>query len=270
MKNFFILFFILVILNGCTLGRDLPEEQTKINGAIPASYDESDILDQINQLKTVNMNQSNQNSGETSGATATQKEGIALENLFATYNQALIKTNFGDIKVQFYEESPLAVNNFMNLAQQGFYSGTKFHRVIQDFMIQGGDPNSKNDNWNTHGTGGPGYKFKDEINQHELVRGSLAMANSGPDTNGSQFFIVTKEATPWLDGLHTNFGEVVEGMDVVEKIEAVEVNENSHPIKDVFVSDIILLHSDDGYKLNEEELEDLQNSAEQEATSAEE
>ncbi|MFA5318185.1 MAG: peptidylprolyl isomerase [Patescibacteria group bacterium] len=260
MKNFFILFFISVIFSGCALGRDLPEGQTKLNGAIPASYNESDILYQINQLKTGNMSQPSQSGENNEQTSAVQGERIELENLFSTYNQALIKTNFGDIKVQFYEESPLTVNNFMNLSQREFYNGTKFHRVIKDFMIQGGDPNSKNEDWNTHGIGGPGYKFQDEINQHALVRGSLAMANSGLDTNGSQFFIVTKEATPWLDGLHTNFGEVIEGMDVVDKIESIEVNANSHPTQDVIIENIILLNSDDGYKLDEEELEELENS----------
>ena len=129
----------------------------------------------------------------------------------------------------------------MNLAQKGFYDGTKFHRVIADFMIQGGDPNSKDDDWSNDGMGGPGYKFKDEINTHKLVKGSLAMANSGPNTNGSQFFIVTAPATNWLDGRHTNFGSVVEGMDVVLKIEAVKVNENDHPIEDVVINSIELI-----------------------------
>jgi cyclophilin family peptidyl-prolyl cis-trans isomerase len=131
----------------------------------------------------------------------------------------------------------------MSLAEKGFYNGTKFHRVIKGFMIQGGDPNSKNDDWSTHGFGGPGYNFKDEFNSHKLVKGSLAMANSGPNTNGSQFFIVTADSTPWLDGKHTNFGEVVEGMDIVLKIEAVKVNENDHPIEDVIVNNIELFNS---------------------------
>ncbi|MFH1583077.1 MAG: peptidylprolyl isomerase, partial [Candidatus Falkowbacteria bacterium] len=125
-----------------------------------------------------------------------------------------MKTNFGDITVKFYaQESPITVNSFMNLAKAGFYNGTKFHRVIKDFMIQGGDPNSKDDDWSNDGQGGPGYQFQDEINQHKLVKGSLAMANSGANTNGSQFFMVTAEATSWLDGKHTNFGYVVSGLD---------------------------------------------------------
>jgi peptidyl-prolyl cis-trans isomerase B (cyclophilin B) len=167
---------------------------------------------------------------------------IVLKDLAPEYSGAILKTNFGDIKVKLYgEDSPLTVNNFLNLAQDGFYDNTKFHRVIKDFMIQGGDPNSKDDDWTNDGMGGPDYKFKDEINSHKLVRGSLAMANSGPNTNGSQFFIVTVASTPWLDGKHTNFGYVQEGMDIVEKIEAVEVNENNHPTEDVVVENIELV-----------------------------
>ena len=162
------------------------------------------------------------------------------------YDQALIRTNVGDIKVQFYTmDAPLSVNNFLNLAEEGFYNSTMFHRVIKDFMIQGGDPNSRDSDWSNDGTGGPGYQFKDEINAHKLVRGSLAMANSGPDTNGSQFFIVTADETPWLDGKHTNFGYVTDGMDVVDEISAAAVNENAHPLKDIIVEDVQLLNSAD-------------------------
>src|SRR3989338_3931145 len=128
-----------------------------------------------------------------------------------------------------------------NLAQAGFYDGTKFHRVIKDFMIQGGDPLSKDDDPSNDGQGGPGYKFQDEINRHKLVKGSLAMANSGPNTNGSQFFIVTKDSTPWLDGKHTNFGYVTAGLDIVEKVEKVEVSENDRPIEDVVINGIELV-----------------------------
>ncbi|MFH0856739.1 MAG: peptidylprolyl isomerase [bacterium] len=168
-----------------------------------------------------------------------------FEDLVSVYDQAVIKTNFGDIKVKFYNNlSPMTVNNFLNLAKSGFYNGTKFHRVIKDFMIQGGDPNSKDDDWSNDGTGGPGYKFNDEFNDSKLVRGSLAMANSGPNTNGSQFFIVTAESTPWLDGRHTNFGEVIEGMDAVLKIEAAEKNENDHPLSDVVIENVELIHTD--------------------------
>ncbi|MEK7202721.1 MAG: peptidylprolyl isomerase [Patescibacteria group bacterium] len=158
------------------------------------------------------------------------------------FSQALIKTNFGDIKIKFYiDEATATVNNFMDLAKKDFYNNTKFHRVIKDFMIQGGDPNSKDDDWSDDGQGGPDYQFQDEINQHKLIKGSLAMANSGSNTNGSQFFIVTAEVTPWLDGKHTNFGYVTDGIDVVEKIEQVKVNENDHPIEDIIIQNIKLI-----------------------------
>ncbi len=166
-----------------------------------------------------------------------------LDDLKDEYSHAIIKTSMGDITVELYgEDSPLTVNNFLNLARDGFYDGVRFHRVIKDFMIQSGDPLSKDigakDRW---GTGGPGYKFKDEINDHPLQKGSLAMANAGPDTNGSQFFIVTAAFTPWLDGKHTNFGFVTEGLDVVEAIEAVETDPRDRPAKDVIINSIELL-----------------------------
>lgn len=153
----------------------------------------------------------------------------------------IMKTSMGDITIQLYDDlSPNTVDNFLKLARDDFYDGILFHRVIPDFMIQAGDPNTKTypDRWETHGSGGPGYNFADEFNQEPLVRGSLAMANRGPNTNGSQFFIVTAPATPWLDGRHTNFGEVIDGMDVVEAISGVSRNENDHPIEDVVIEDI--------------------------------
>lgn len=162
-------------------------------------------------------------------------------DLFADYSGVIIKTSAGDIEIKFYAESPITVNNFMNLAKDGFYNNTKFHRVIPDFMIQGGDPLTKEANAMVYGTGGPDYRFADEFNAHKLVAGSLAMANSGPGTNGSQFFIVTLDATPWLDGKHTNFGEVVKGMEVVKAIEASETNSRDLPVKDVVVKGIELV-----------------------------
>jgi len=165
-----------------------------------------------------------------------------FENLVSEYTGAIIKTNKGDITVKFYNnDSPFTVNNFLNLAKLGFYNQTKFHRIISDFMIQGGDPLTKDDESMYYGTGGPGYRFKDEINNHKLVKGSLAMANSGPNTNGSQFFIVVIDSTPWLDGAHTNFGEVVEGMDVVNEIRQVETGERDIPKDDVLINSIELI-----------------------------
>src|SRR6476659_7312350 len=127
-------------------------------------------------------------------------------------SEATLHTNAGPITVSFFDEdAPKTVENFRKLAGDGFYDGLIFHRVIKDFMIQGGDPEGT-------GSGGPGYTFEDEFNDHKVVRGALAMANAGPNTNGSQFFIVTTDAAPWLDGKHTVFGRVTEGMDVVDKI----------------------------------------------------
>ena len=151
-------------------------------------------------------------------------------------NKAILKTNYGNIELELYgEDSPKTVENFFKLAKNGFYDGTKFHRVIPDFMIQGGDPNSRDDDWSNDGMGGPGYQFADEFNSHKIVRGTLAMANSGPNTNGSQFFIVTAPETPWLDGRHTAFGRVVSGMDVVTKIERLPRNQNDHPTADAVI-----------------------------------
>ncbi len=132
-------------------------------------------------------------------------------------------TTHGPITVELFDEdAPKTVQNFKDLAGKGFYDGLSFHRVIKDFMIQGGCPQGT-------GTGGPGYTFEDEFNSHKVVRGALAMANAGPNTNGSQFFIVTTDAAPWLDGKHTVFGEVREGMDVVDAIEAVPTDGRDRP-----------------------------------------
>jgi len=147
---------------------------------------------------------------------------------------ATIVTSMGTIKVDLFEkETPNTVNNFVKLANQGFYNGLIFHRVIPDFMIQGGDPTGT-------GTGGPGYKFDDEITGKPIVKGSLAMANSGPNTNGSQFFIVTADETPWLNNLHTNFGQVVEGQDVVDAISMVERDANDKPLTPVTIEKITI------------------------------
>lgn len=157
--------------------------------------------------------------------------------------QVVIMTNKGSITIElFKEDAPKTVENFVKLAQTGFYNGIKFHRVIKDFMIQTGDPLSKDmykkPLW---GTGGPGYFFEDEINRHKVVRGTLAMANSGPNTNGSQFFIVTAEATPHLDGKHTVFGKVTEGMDTVDIIEAVATEKPSNrPIEHIIIQSITI------------------------------
>jgi peptidyl-prolyl cis-trans isomerase B (cyclophilin B) len=138
-------------------------------------------------------------------------------------SQMTMTTNHGDIVLELFDEdAPETVENFRRLAEDGFYDGLIFHRVIPDFMIQGGCPQGT-------GTGGPGYTFKDEINEHKVVRGALAMANAGPNTNGSQFFIVTTEAAPWLDGKHTVFGEVAGGMEVVNTIGTLDTDSRDRP-----------------------------------------
>jgi len=138
-------------------------------------------------------------------------------------SQATLHTNHGLVEVNFFDEdAPKTVENFRKLSADGFYDGLAFHRVIPDFMIQGGCPLGT-------GTGGPGYTFEDEFNQHKIVRGALAMANAGPNTNGSQFFIVTKDEASWLDGKHTVFGEVTSGMDAVDAIEGLPTGPGDQP-----------------------------------------
>jgi cyclophilin family peptidyl-prolyl cis-trans isomerase len=252
-KKFFLLLFLAVFLSGCGSNPNLITEETAPENL--QKYNEMEDVMKINEIKNGltpnvkpnnqykpnNMNENNQNEQENQNQ---EEEQNQLVELTEQYDSALIKTNLGDIKVKFYgSDSPITVNNFMNLAAKGFYDGIKFHRVIKDFMIQGGDPNSKSDDRSTHGTGGPGYRFQDEFNSHKLVKGSLAMANSGPDTNGSQFFIVTADSASWLDGKHTNFGEVIEGMDTVLKIEKVDTDENDNPIEEVVIKGIELLNS---------------------------
>ena len=150
-----------------------------------------------------------------------------------------LQTNFGDIIIELYpDEAPKTVDNFVTLAEQDFYDGVKFHRIIKDFIIQTGDPNSKDDDPSDDGTGGPGYTFEDEINNRRLIRGSVAMANRGADTNGSQFFIVTAPSTPWLDGHHTNFGTVIGGMDIVDVIEGLDTSERDYPLTPVIIENV--------------------------------
>src|SRR5437867_2014285 len=148
--------------------------------------------------------------------------------------EATLHTNHGAIQLElFSEDAPATVENFTRLSREGFYDGLTFHRVIDGFMIQGGCP--KGD-----GTGGPGYSFDDEPNDHRIVRGTLAMANSGPNTNGSQFFIVTANECPWLDGKHTVFGQVTTGMDVVDEISKTESDHGDRPVEAVTIEHIEL------------------------------
>ncbi len=149
-------------------------------------------------------------------------------------SKATMQTNQGAIEIELFDDdAPKTAENFKKLANDGFYNGVIFHRVIPDFMIQGGDPTGT-------GTGGPGYQFEDEFNDHKVERGALAMANAGPNTNGSQFFIVTAEATPWLDGKHTVFGKVTSGMEVVDTIEQTETDPRDKPLEEMRIESISL------------------------------
>jgi cyclophilin family peptidyl-prolyl cis-trans isomerase len=147
---------------------------------------------------------------------------------------ATLQTSKGSIDVELFDDdAPKTVDNFVKLARDGFYDGVAFHRVIPDFMIQGGDPTGT-------GRGGPGYTFEDEFNDHKVERGALAMANSGPNTNGSQFFVVTADSCPWLDGKHTVFGRVTGGMDVVDAISQVDRDANDKPREAVTIERVEL------------------------------
>ena len=149
-------------------------------------------------------------------------------------SQATLHTNHGPITVEFHDaDAPKTVENFRKLAGEGFYDGLTFHRIIKDFMIQGGCPQGT-------GTGGPGYQFEDEFNEHKVERGALAMANAGPGTNGSQFFIVTTEAAPWLDGKHTVFGQVTGGQDVADRISQVDRDARDKPLTPVTIDRVVI------------------------------
>src|SRR6201988_2935549 len=147
---------------------------------------------------------------------------------------ATLQTNHGPIEVELFEgEAPTTVENFRKLAGDGFYDGVIFHRVIPDFMIQGGDPTGT-------GTGGAGYTFEDEFKAHTPARGALAMGNAGPNTNGSQFFIVTADACPWLDGKHTVFGRVTNGMEIADAISALPSDSGDKPHDDAIIERVVI------------------------------
>ena len=151
-------------------------------------------------------------------------------------SSAIFRTNHGAIHVELLDDqAPETVGNFTKLAGEGFYDGLTFHRVIEGFMIQGGCPRGD-------GTGGPGYQFADEPSALELPvqRGALAMANAGPDTNGSQFFIVTADECSWLNGKHAVFGRVTEGMDVADAISVVDSDAGDRPVEPVTIERIEL------------------------------
>lgn len=166
---------------------------------------------------------------------------IEKAQLINSFVGAVLETNLGDIEIEFSTSTaPVAVNNFIKLASESFYEGTLFHRVTKDF-IQGGDPLTKGNDQSVYGTGGPGYKFEDEVSADDkIMRGVVAMANSGSDTNGSQFFIVTVKEAHWLNGKHTIFAKVTRGMEVVDKISQLQTSKNNLPVKSVVLKKIIL------------------------------
>lgn len=183
----------------------------------------------------------NQTTITTPTTQATSSMSTTTSPVPQKITSATITTNKGVIEVTFSTSTPNTIINFANLASSGFYTGTRFHRVIKDFMIQGGDPLSKDlankDRW---GTGGPGYTFADETSPtDDFKQGVLAMANAGPNTNGSQFFIVTAgSGTPWLAGKHTVFGHVTKGMDVVLKIGNAATDPNDRPLDEVVIQKV--------------------------------
>ena len=147
---------------------------------------------------------------------------------------ATLHTNHGAVAIELFDDdAPKTVENFLKLSRDGFYNGVIFHRIIPDFMIQGGDPTGT-------GSGGPGYQFEDEFNDNKVVRGALAMANAGPNTNGSQFFIVTADECSWLDGKHTVFGSVTDGADVVDRLEGVETDAGDRPTRAVAIESLVI------------------------------
>ncbi|MFA6973255.1 MAG: peptidylprolyl isomerase [Parcubacteria group bacterium] len=233
-----------MLLSGCSLysqpeptKKDVPEVKQDA-GYLQGMLDKNKQAQQDIQNATDAENKKLNNALDESGL----KDKPTTMDYTKQYSQAILKTNLGNIAVKFSADKPLTVNNFLKLSAEKFYDGTKFHRVIPGFMIQGGDPNSKDDDWSNDGTGGPGYAFKDELTGTEKYpQGTLAMANSGPNTNGSQFFIVTASPAAQLPPSYTVFGQVVSGVDVALKIEKVERNGNDHPLKDVTIQGIELV-----------------------------
>lgn len=161
-------------------------------------------------------------------------------NLDKENNIVVLHTNLGDISFELSKDKPLTTNNFIKLAKEGFYNGVKFHRIIKDFMIQTGDPLSKDDmKESLWGTGGPGYKFNDELKGDEkYIIGTVAMANSGPNTNGSQFFIMTSNTQ--LSPDYTVFGKVISGIGVAMKIQEVKTDMNDRPITPIIINSLEL------------------------------
>lgn len=239
---------IIIILGIIAIGivialinRQTPEQTTNLTN----SYSTNDKIDDVLQDDAEAFIAENTPTIQPTNESAMKEITRHLpdhKDLLADYSGVILHTNRGDITVTFYDDVPVTANNFLNLADSGFYNGVKFHRVIKDFMIQGGDPNSKNDDApETWGTGGPAYRFGDEFIEGRVnARGTLSMANAGPGTNGSQFFINVK-ANNFLDGRHAVFAEVTDGMDVVEAIETSETDANDRPVDAVIINSVELI-----------------------------
>lgn len=233
-----------LVLSGCSQGEikkntvDNPvlnpavDAKNMIDLKNTAAKNIQDAMDKENARLNNSLNENNMNDAQKTLGDNSQ--------LAKKYSLAVIKTDLGDIKVKLNgDKTPVTVGNFLKLANAGFYNDTKFHRVIKGFMIQGGDPNSKSANVSSWGTGGPEYRFKDELTgQEKYPQGTLAMANAGPNTNGSQFFIVTASPEAPLPPSYTVFGEVVSGMDVALKIENVKTTTNDRPVENVVIKNI--------------------------------
>jgi cyclophilin family peptidyl-prolyl cis-trans isomerase len=233
----------LVLFAGC--GQTAQTEKQKEGAA--EKQDNSKLAKEL-EGNSSGKSQTQQTQDNSKQKTMQQDQNITSTEtpLLEKYQGAILKTNLGDIELEFSpKEAPLTVNNFYKLAEEKFYDGTKFHRVIKNFMIQGGDPNSKDDDWSDDGIGGPGYTIPAEIGLKNEI-GTIATARTGGPSNpkknssGSQFYINTAGNTS-LDGEYTVFGKVVSGMDVVTKIENVQTNENDHPTQDVTVESVELI-----------------------------
>lgn len=232
------LFLAVVLLSGCASDNSADNSGVS-SGLLGAPKVAQDNIAKSTDQENANLNNSlNQDNNMSTNA---PKAPVVNQDLIKKYPFALIKTSLGDIKVKFNgATTPLTVTNFLQLAQENFYDNTKFHRVIKGFMIQAGDPLSKNEtakaSW---GTGDPGYKFKDELaGTEKYPQGTLAMANSGPNTNGSQFFIVTASPEAPLPPSYTVFGTVVSGIDVALKIENVPTTTPDRPVEDVTIQSV--------------------------------
>lgn len=252
MKNVFLIFVVAFALSACTTSApvDKPQalEKNPVSEEVQQQNQESDVKTEANAKTELNNNaktELNNNEKQMENKIEVQNEDLAK-----TYEGVLMKTNMGDIEIKLYsEESPVTVNNFLNLAKKDFYDGVKFHRVIKNFMVQAGDPLSKDDSMiNRWGTGGPGYAIEDEyIVGLSNTRGTISMANSGPNTGGSQFFInvVNNSGLDWdkepKTSKHPVFGEVVVGMDIVDKIATVETVSGNKPAEPIIIEDIVLL-----------------------------